>query len=138
MLWYLLSYRGAHKLAYVATTTLPYALLFFLFRDVFDELPGPLTWLAYLYALVSAVVPRRPQARLRGDDDIALRALVFPVPRCLRRVAGAVDLAGVSICSGICCRTAAPTSSPTWRRRHCPTRSCFSCSAMSSTSCRGR
>src|ERR1043165_3545974 len=25
MLWYLLSYRGAHKLAYIATTALPYA-----------------------------------------------------------------------------------------------------------------
>src|SRR5205814_5738976 len=41
MLWYLMSYRGAHKLAYIATTALPYAVLFFLFRDVFDELPGP-------------------------------------------------------------------------------------------------
>src|SRR5437016_1581565 len=54
MLWYLLSYRGAHKLAYIATTALPYALLFFLFRDVFDELPGPLTWLAYLASLLLA------------------------------------------------------------------------------------
>src|SRR5476649_2331573 len=43
MLWYLLSYRGAHKLAYIATTALPYALLFFLFRDVF-EMPGWETW----------------------------------------------------------------------------------------------
>jgi ABC-2 type transport system permease protein len=54
MLWYLLSYRGAHKLAYIATTALPYALLFFLFRDVFDSLPGPLTWLAYLASLFLA------------------------------------------------------------------------------------
>lgn len=54
MLWYLLSYRGAHKLAYIATTALPYALLFFLFRDVFDELPGPWTVLAYVVALLLA------------------------------------------------------------------------------------
>ncbi len=52
MLWYLLSYRGAHKLAYIATTALPYALLFFCFRDVFDGLPGPLTLLAYFLSLV--------------------------------------------------------------------------------------
>src|SRR5688572_8293044 len=37
MLWYLLSYRGAHKIAYIATTFLPHALLFFIFRDVFDR-----------------------------------------------------------------------------------------------------
>src|SRR5216684_4812740 len=54
MLWYLLSYRGAHKLAYIATTALPYALLFFLFHDVFDGLPGPLTWLAYFVSLFLA------------------------------------------------------------------------------------
>src|SRR3954466_14579092 len=41
MLWYLLSYRGAHKLAYIVTTALPYALLFFLFRDVFTGWPPP-------------------------------------------------------------------------------------------------
>ena len=54
MLWYLLSYRGAHKLAYIATTALPYALLFFLFHDVFDGVPGPLTWVAYLVSLLLA------------------------------------------------------------------------------------
>jgi ABC-2 type transport system permease protein len=51
MLWYLLSSRGAHKLAYIATTALPYALLFFLFRDVF-ALPRWETWLAYIVALI--------------------------------------------------------------------------------------
>ena len=56
MLWYLMSYRGAHKLAYIATTALPYALLFFLFRDVFDELPGPWTWLAYFVSLLLAFI----------------------------------------------------------------------------------
>ncbi len=54
MLWYLLSYRGAHKIAYIATTALPYALLFFLFRDVFDGFPGPVTLFAYLLSLLLA------------------------------------------------------------------------------------
>jgi ABC-2 type transport system permease protein len=52
MLWYLLSYRGAHKLAYIATTALPYAVLFFLFRDAFEGLPSPETWLLYFVALL--------------------------------------------------------------------------------------
>ena len=52
MLWYLLSYRGAHKLAYIATTALPYAVLFFLFRDAFAELPRWETWLLYFVALL--------------------------------------------------------------------------------------
>src|SRR5437016_296738 len=54
MLWYLLSYRGAHKIAYIVTTALPYALLFFLFRDVFDGFPGPATLLAYVVSLLLA------------------------------------------------------------------------------------
>src|SRR5438105_1747908 len=52
MLWYLMSYRGAHKIAYIATTALPYALLFFLFRDVFDGVPEPEIWLAYIVSLL--------------------------------------------------------------------------------------
>src|SRR5436190_9620178 len=47
MIPYLLSYRGAHKMAYIATSSLPYGLLFFLCRDVFDGWPEPLTFLAY-------------------------------------------------------------------------------------------
>src|SRR5437879_2782333 len=43
MLWYLLSYRGAHKIAYIATTALPYGLLFLYFHEVFDSFPDPLT-----------------------------------------------------------------------------------------------
>src|SRR5262249_61193449 len=34
MLWYLLSYRGAHKLAYIATVALPYGLLFLACHEV--------------------------------------------------------------------------------------------------------
>ncbi len=54
MIAYLLSYRMAHKMAYIATTALPYALLFFLCRDVFDGLPDPATCLAYLVSLLLA------------------------------------------------------------------------------------
>ena len=56
MLWYLVSYRGAHKMAYIATTALPYGLLFFLFGHVFDPLPGPLTLLAYFVSLLLAFI----------------------------------------------------------------------------------
>ena len=56
MLCYLLSYRGAHKIAYVVTTAAPYALLFFLFHDVFTDLPDPWTWLAYLFSLLLAFI----------------------------------------------------------------------------------
>ena len=56
MLWYLLSYRGAHKLAYIVTTALPYALLFFLFRDVFTGWPSPEILLAYFVSLVLAFI----------------------------------------------------------------------------------
>lgn len=54
MLWYLLSYRGAHKIAYIATTALPYALLFFLFAHVFEGMPEAGTLLAYVSSLVLA------------------------------------------------------------------------------------
>lgn len=56
MLWYLLSYRGAHKLAYIATVALPYGLLFFLCRDVFDGFPDAGTLTAYVAALLLAFV----------------------------------------------------------------------------------
>ncbi len=54
MIAYLLSYRGAHKMAYIATSSLPYGLLFFLCRDVFDGLPDPVTLLAYAASLMLA------------------------------------------------------------------------------------
>ncbi len=56
MLWYLLSYRGAHKIAYIATTALPYALLFFLFRHVFDLPSNGWTWLAYFASLLLSFI----------------------------------------------------------------------------------
>lgn len=51
---YLLSYRVAHKASYIVASALPYAILFFLCRGFFAGLvpADPLTWLAYLTALV--------------------------------------------------------------------------------------
>ena len=52
MIAYLITYRGAHKLAYIATSAIPYGLLFWCFRDSFDRFPDPLTFLGYISALV--------------------------------------------------------------------------------------
>ena len=52
MIAYLVSYRAAHKLAYIATSALPYALLFFLCRDYFTGWPSPLTFAAYAVSLL--------------------------------------------------------------------------------------
>jgi ABC-2 type transport system permease protein len=52
MLGYLVSYRGAHKIAYIATSSLPYALLFFMCRQYFDGFPSALTFLAFLVSLL--------------------------------------------------------------------------------------
>jgi ABC-2 type transport system permease protein len=53
MIAYLVSYRVAHKIAYITTSFLPYALLFILCREYFDRLPGDaLTIAAYLASLM--------------------------------------------------------------------------------------
>jgi ABC-2 type transport system permease protein len=52
MVGYLLSYRVAHKIAYITTSALPYALVFLVCHRYFDGLPGPLTLAAYLVSLV--------------------------------------------------------------------------------------
>ncbi|HJT79222.1 MAG TPA: ABC-2 family transporter protein [Gemmataceae bacterium] len=56
MLSYLVSYRAAHKVAYVSGVALPYALLFFLCRGFFDGFPDGPTLLAYLASLLLAFV----------------------------------------------------------------------------------
>jgi ABC-2 type transport system permease protein len=62
MIAYLVSYRGAHKTAYIATTALPYGLLFFLFREYFPPFPdaltldGALTLAGYVASLLLAFV----------------------------------------------------------------------------------
>jgi ABC-2 type transport system permease protein len=52
MIGYLLAYRLAHKVAYVVTSCIPYAILFFVCRSFFDGLPDPLTLLAFAVSLV--------------------------------------------------------------------------------------
>src|SRR5207249_6071398 len=54
MIAYLLSYRMAHKVAYIATTSLPYGLLFALCSGYFHGFPSALTFLAYLVSLLLA------------------------------------------------------------------------------------
>src|SRR5437868_1436898 len=50
MIGYLLSYRAAHKVAYIVTSFLPYAGLFFLCRGYFDGPPDPATFAGYVAA----------------------------------------------------------------------------------------
>jgi ABC-2 type transport system permease protein len=54
MIGYLLSYRAAHKAAYIATSSLPYAGLFAVCASLgyFDSFPDPLTFAGYLVSLV--------------------------------------------------------------------------------------
>jgi ABC-2 type transport system permease protein len=52
MIPYLLSYRVAHKAAYIATSALPYGLLFFLCRNFFTLPTDPAVWAAYVVALL--------------------------------------------------------------------------------------
>jgi ABC-2 type transport system permease protein len=52
MIGYLVAYRVAHKVTYIATSFLPYALLFWLCADFFDGFPDALTLLAYAASLV--------------------------------------------------------------------------------------
>ena len=54
MLIYLLVYRVAHKIAYITTSFVPYAILFFLCRNYFDHLPDASVWCAYLVSLFLA------------------------------------------------------------------------------------
>ncbi len=54
MINYLMAYRVAHKAAYIVTSALPYALLFFVCRGYFDRFPDPMTLLAYAASLLMA------------------------------------------------------------------------------------
>jgi ABC-2 type transport system permease protein len=54
MIAYLVSYRAAHKVAYIMTSALPYALLFFLCRKYFDTFPDALASVAYVVSLFLA------------------------------------------------------------------------------------
>jgi ABC-2 type transport system permease protein len=52
MIAYLVSYRVAHKTAYIATTAIPYAGLFFICRNYFDGWPDPVIMGAYIASLL--------------------------------------------------------------------------------------
>jgi ABC-2 type transport system permease protein len=52
MIGYLVAYRAAHKVAYITTSALPYALLFWVCSGFFDGLPDAVTFLGYLCALL--------------------------------------------------------------------------------------
>lgn len=56
MLNYLVSYRVAHKISYIISSALPYAILFFICRHFFQGLvpTDPLVWLAFLASLIMA------------------------------------------------------------------------------------
>ncbi len=54
MIPYLLSYRAAHKAAYIVMSSLPYALLFFLCRRYFHGWPDAPTMAAYAVSLLLA------------------------------------------------------------------------------------
>lgn len=52
MIAYLVSYRMAHKVAYIVTSALPYGVLFFLCRHYFDGFPDPAAMAAYVASLL--------------------------------------------------------------------------------------
>jgi ABC-2 type transport system permease protein len=54
MIGYLLTYRVAHKVTYILTSFIPYALLFFICRGYFDRFPDATTLAAYAASLVLA------------------------------------------------------------------------------------
>lgn len=54
LIGYLLSYRAAHKAAYIVSSALPYGILFYVCRGFFDGLPDATTMAAYLLSLVLA------------------------------------------------------------------------------------
>jgi ABC-2 type transport system permease protein len=56
MIGYLLTYRMAHKCAYIVTSFVPYAVLFFLCRQFFPHWPGTWTFVGYLVSLLLSFV----------------------------------------------------------------------------------
>lgn len=57
MIGYLVSYRAAHKTAYITTSFIPYAILFILCYSFFDTFPtDPLVILAYAASLILGFV----------------------------------------------------------------------------------
>ncbi|MBX7102467.1 MAG: ABC-2 family transporter protein [Gemmataceae bacterium] len=56
LIGYLISYRAAHKAAYIVTSALPYAVIFGICYRFFDHWPDAITLVAYLISLLLAFV----------------------------------------------------------------------------------
>jgi ABC-2 type transport system permease protein len=56
MIGYLVAYRIAHKMTYIITSFIPYAILFFVCREFFDGFPDLLTLAAFAVSLVLSFV----------------------------------------------------------------------------------
>jgi ABC-2 type transport system permease protein len=56
MIGYLLSYRAAHKVAYIATSGPPYLVLFLACHNYFDHFPDAATLAAYVVALLMGFI----------------------------------------------------------------------------------
>ena len=56
MIGYLVAYRIAHKISYIVTSALPYALLFYVCRRYFDGFPDALTMVGFVISLILAFV----------------------------------------------------------------------------------
>jgi ABC-2 type transport system permease protein len=56
LIGYLLAYRAAHKVAYIVTAAVPYAVLFIVCSGYFHGVPDPLTFLGWLASLLLAFV----------------------------------------------------------------------------------
>jgi ABC-2 type transport system permease protein len=56
MIGFLISYRAAHKTAYITTSFLPYAGLFLACSGYFDGFPDPVTFAGYLVSLLLGFV----------------------------------------------------------------------------------
>jgi ABC-2 type transport system permease protein len=56
MLGYLITYRVAHKIAYIVTAFLPYAGLFAVCHEYFDHFPDAATFAGYVVSLILAFV----------------------------------------------------------------------------------
>lgn len=56
MLGYLITYRVAHKIAYIVTAFLPYAGLFAVCHEYFDHFPDAVTFAGYVVSLILAFV----------------------------------------------------------------------------------
>lgn len=54
LIGYLLSYRAAHKVAYIFMSFIPYAILFYICRGYFDGFPDAATMAAYSVSLLLA------------------------------------------------------------------------------------